>query len=110
MSGLEFDSSRQDARALAENRVFRAVSDMGRRHMLDLIRQNPGISMTTLCEFFPLSRFAVMKHLNLLDEAGLLQKKQQGRVKKLYVNAAPLERALAPWLVRFQPFQAKRQE
>src|SRR5690348_1657892 len=52
--------------------VFKALADHHRRHLLDSLAQNDGQTLTELCAHLPMSRFGVMKHLDILEEAGLI--------------------------------------
>lgn len=58
--------------------VFQALADPTRRQILDLLRLQPRTT-GQLAEQFPSTRFAVMKHLNVLEEAGLVLARRQGR-------------------------------
>ena len=99
MSGnkSKFDTGHLDAKTLRNDKVFRAISDISRRHMLMLIRGTPGITMTELCDHFSVSRFAIIKHLNILEETGLIRRVQEGSFKRLFLNVTPLEDAVLPW-------------
>lgn len=79
--------------------VWRALSDPTRRSLLDLL--GPGPRTTgDLCERFEatLSRFAVMKHLDVLERAGLVLVRYEGKHRWNHVNAVPLKAALDAWL------------
>jgi DNA-binding transcriptional ArsR family regulator/uncharacterized protein YndB with AHSA1/START domain len=71
--------------------VWKALADPTRRRILDLLAEEP---RTTggLCEAFPLSRFAVMKHLGVLEAAGLVLVRRRGRERWNHLNAVPLRR------------------
>lgn len=82
--------------------VWKALSDPTRRAILDLLRE--GRSTTgDLADAFPaLSRFAVMKHLSVLEDAGLVISRKEGRQKFNYLNAVPLRRVYERWVGRYQ--------
>jgi DNA-binding transcriptional ArsR family regulator len=81
--------------------VFGALSDPTRRGILDQLRDQPR-STGELCEKFPkLSRFAVMKHLDVLEEAGLVIVKREGRVRWNHINAVPIQMIYERWMNRF---------
>jgi DNA-binding transcriptional ArsR family regulator len=82
--------------------VFRAISDLTRRRLLDEIRVREGATLSELCAGFPqLSRFAVMKHLRILASAGLVVVRKDGRAKRHSLNPMPLRRIHEQWLSRF---------
>lgn len=88
--------------------VFRALSDPSRRQMLDLLKEKPGLNVNQLTEHFEFSRFAVMKHLKILEKAGLVIARQSGRFKLLYLNAIPLQMISDRWMSRFSAQLAPR--
>ena len=71
--------------------VFQALAHESRRRMLDIVKEEPGIGVGALASEFDVSRIAVMKHLAVLEEAGLIISEKDGRVRKLYFNAAPIQ-------------------
>jgi len=77
--------------------VWRALADPIRRRMLDLLREGP---MTTgaLCKPFAVSRFAVMKHLDVLESAGLIVFRRAGRERWNHLNAVPIRRVYERWV------------
>jgi DNA-binding transcriptional ArsR family regulator len=80
--------------------VWKALSDATRRAILDLLRDG---ARTTgeLCGQFPeLSRFAVMKHLDVLAEAGLLTVSREGRHRWNRINVVPIQRIYDRWISR----------
>lgn len=80
-----------------EGFVFRALADSTRRKILDLLKEKPGINVAELCAHFPTSRFAVMKHLNILEEANLIQREREGNSRKIFLNSEPLKKARNRW-------------
>lgn len=81
--------------------VFKALADHHRRHLLDSLAQNDGQTLTELCEHLPMSRFGVMKHLGILEEAGLITTRKVGREKLHYLNPAPMQE-VANWVERYR--------
>jgi len=83
-------------------RVWRALADPTRRRILDMLRERPHMT-GELCDACPLSRFAVMKHLDVLEEAGLIAVRRRGRERWNYLNAIPLQQIYERWL---RPYEA----
>jgi predicted transcriptional regulator len=80
------------------DRAFRALGDETRRHIWRILGERPGASTTDLTTAFPrLSRWAVMKHLNVLREAELVQTLPQGRQRHHYRVERSLE-VVRAWL------------
>jgi DNA-binding transcriptional ArsR family regulator/uncharacterized protein YndB with AHSA1/START domain len=84
--------------------IFKALNDPARRRLLDSLRQEDGQSLTQLEEQLEMTRFGVMKHLKILEEANLVVSKKVGRFKYHYLNAQPLQEVLDRWI---EPFLAK---
>jgi DNA-binding transcriptional ArsR family regulator/uncharacterized protein YndB with AHSA1/START domain len=80
--------------------VWRALADPTRREILDLLRAGPRTT-GAVCEAFPVTRFAVIRHLGVLAEAGLITVQRRGRERWNYVNAVPLRQELERWLTPF---------
>ena len=88
------------------DRIFKALADPTRRRILDLLAARPRTT-GELCEAFSkLSRFAVMKHLNVLQRAELLLVTREGRQRWNSINAVPLVEALRRWVDRYQALWA----
>ena len=68
--------------------VFKAVADHHRRQLLDSLAQHDGQTLTELCALMPMSRIGVMKHLDILEQAGLITTRRVGR-KKLHSLEQP---------------------
>jgi uncharacterized protein YndB with AHSA1/START domain len=81
--------------------VFKALADESRRRILDIVKANDGISVNGICGYFEFSRFAVMKHLRVLEEANLLKIEKDGRFRKIYVNAIPIQMIYDRWLSQY---------
>jgi DNA-binding transcriptional ArsR family regulator len=88
--------------------VFRALADPTRRGILDLLREAPR-STGEVCLAFPrLSRFGVMKHLRVLEQAGLVLVRREGRVRRNVLNVVPLQEVHERWLRPFEALWASR--
>ncbi len=82
--------------------VWKALSDPTRRMILDLLRNGPRTT-TELVDSFPrLSRFGVMKHLDVLREAGLVHTRENGRQRVNSLNAMPIRQIYERWVGPFQ--------
>ena len=81
--------------------VWRALSSPVRRRMLDSLRRGPRTT-GELAEAFPLlSRFAVMQHLGVLEDTGLVVVRREGRHRYNYLNAVPLQQLYERWVSRY---------
>ena len=78
--------------------LFKALADPTRRMMLDSLRATPGQSLQDLAEQCEMTRFGVMKHLAVLEEANLIVAHKKGRFKFHYLNALPLQEAIDRWV------------
>ena len=82
--------------------VWKALSDPTRRAMLDILRAGPRTT-TELVEAFPrLTRFGVMKHVDVLRKAGLVQTREAGRQRVNSLNAVPIRQIYERWVGPFQ--------
>ena len=77
--------------------VFHALASSTRREMLDIVRDRPGCSVKEVCRYFDVSRIAVMKHLTVLEKAGLLISEKRGRTRSLYFNTVPIQMIHERW-------------
>ncbi len=85
------------------DRVFAALSDPTRRAMIERLESEEAVSVSELARPFPISLPAVMKHLDVLEGAGLIARRKTGRTVACRLTAAPMEDAMA-WLARYQRF------
>ncbi len=83
------------------DKVFKALSDPGRRLLLDRLRANNGQTLGELCEHLDMTRQAVSKHLDLLEEANLVVVVWRGREKLHYLNPVPIHEIADRWISRF---------
>src|SRR3954470_4426459 len=87
-------------------RVWKALSSPHRRALLDALRDG-AMTTTALGEVLPdLSRFAVMQHLGVLERAGIVLVRREGRERWNQLNAVPIQRELERWLNTFQQASA----
>ena len=85
------------------DRTFSALVDPTRRAILARLEREPGLSVTEIARPLPLKLPAVMKHLDVLDDAGLIARTKSGRTVSVELVAGPMEEALA-WLKRYERF------
>lgn len=88
--------------------VFQALASVTRRQILDLVAATPGCSVQHVAEHFEMSRIGVLKHINTLEEAGLLLSERCGRERPLHVNLAPLQLIQERWSDQYGRFWASR--
>src|SRR5688572_1974589 len=87
--------------------VFRALADPTRRALLDALFVEDGQTLTALEERFEMSRFGVMKHLKVLEEAGLVVARREGREKRHHLNPVPIRLVHDRWVTKFaEPWAA----
>ena len=92
---------------LEDNLIFKALADPTRRTLLDLLQAHDGRTLNDLCAPLDMSRFGVMKHLNLLEEAGLITTRKVGREKLHYLNAVPIRQIYERWVSKYaEPWAA----
>jgi DNA-binding transcriptional ArsR family regulator len=81
--------------------VFKALADPTRRQLLDELHRADGQSLSALEERLPMSRFGVMKHLKVLEEAGLVTTRRQGREKLHFLNPVPIRLIHDRWVSKY---------
>ena len=82
--------------------VWKALSDPTRRAILDLLRQGPRTT-TEIVDASPhLTRFGVMKHIDVLREAGLIETREEGRQRVNSLNVLPIRQIYERWVGRFE--------
>src|SRR5580698_6548541 len=81
--------------------VFRALADPTRRSLLDELCREDGQTLSALEARLPMTRFGVMKHLKLLEEAGLVVTRRRGREKLHFLNAIPIRLIHDRWVSKF---------
>jgi DNA-binding transcriptional ArsR family regulator len=85
------------------DRLFGALSDPTRRAILERLAAAEALSVSELAQPLPMSLPAVMKHLDVLEGAGLIARRKTGRSVACRLTAAPMEDAMG-WLARYQRF------
>jgi DNA-binding transcriptional ArsR family regulator len=83
------------------DKVFKALADPVRRGILDRLLETEGATLAQLCEGREMTRFGVMKHLGVLEQANLVVCRRVGRRKLHYLNAAPIGMIQDRWLGRY---------
>lgn len=81
--------------------VFKALADPTRRFLLDLLFERDGRTLTELETQVEMTRFGVMKHLKLLEEAGLVVARKEGREKLHFLNAVPIRQIHDRWIDKY---------
>ena len=81
--------------------VFRALADPTRRSLLDELFREDGQTLSALEARLPMTRFGVMKHLRVLEEAGLVVSKRQGREKLHFLNPVPIRLVHDRWVGKY---------
>lgn len=89
------------------DRTFSALADPTRRALLARLDKEDGLSVSELAKPFPVSLPAIMKHLDVLSDAGLVTRTKTGRTVSCRLNAEPMEEAMG-WLAHYQRFWAQR--
>jgi uncharacterized protein YndB with AHSA1/START domain len=90
-----------------DDAVFKALSDPTRRSLLDELFEQDGQTLSALEARLPMTRFGVMKHLKVLEEAGLVVVKKRGREKLHFLNAVPIRLVHDRWVSKYaEPWAA----
>ena len=84
-----------------DDRVFKALADPTRRFLLDRLFVRDGRTLTELESELEMTRFGVMKHLRVLEQAGLVVARKVGREKRHYLNAVPIRLIHDRWIDKF---------
>jgi DNA-binding transcriptional ArsR family regulator len=91
---VKYQASRMD-------RTFSALADPTRRAVLLRLKQKPGLSVSELARPFSLKLPGMMKHLDVLSDAGLITRVKTGRVVSVHLSPRPMREAMA-WLQRYE--------
>jgi len=89
------------------DRTFAALADPTRRALLARLEREDGVSVSELAKPFAVSLPAIMKHLDVLSDAGLVTRHKTGRVVACSLTAQPMEQAMH-WLERYQRFWSEQ--
>ena len=84
-----------------DDRVFKALADPTRRFLLDLLFDRDGRTLTELETKVEMTRFGVMKHLRVLEDAGLVVTRKAGREKLHHLNAVPIRLVHDRWIDKY---------
>lgn len=90
----------------SDDQIWKALADPTRREILDLLRDGPRQTTDVVEQFPHLSRFGVMKHLDVLREVGLVNTRSQGRLRINSLNAAPIRQILERWISKYEAYWA----
>jgi DNA-binding transcriptional ArsR family regulator len=87
--------------------VFKALADPTRRSLLDELFREDGQTLSALEGRLPMTRFGVMKHLRVLEDAGLITTRRRGREKLHFLNAVPIRLIHDRWVSKYaEPWAA----
>jgi DNA-binding transcriptional ArsR family regulator len=84
-----------------DNLVFKALADRTRRFLLDLLFERDGRTLTELESQVDMTRIGVMKHLHLLEQAGLVVTRRSGRMKLHFLNPVPIRLIHDRWIDKY---------
>ena len=84
-----------------DDAVFKALADSSRRLLLDLLYERDGRTLTELDAELEMTRFGVMKHLRVLEEAGLVVAQKRGREKLHFLNPVPIRQIHDRWIDKY---------
>jgi DNA-binding transcriptional ArsR family regulator len=84
-----------------DDAVFKALADPTRRHLLDRLYERDGRTLTELESELEMTRFGVMKHLRVLEDAGLVVTRRVGREKQHFLNAVPIRVIHDRWIDKY---------
>jgi DNA-binding transcriptional ArsR family regulator len=84
-----------------DDRVFKALADPTRRHLLDRLFVRDGRTLGELEKGLDMTRFGVMKHLRVLEDAGLVVTQRSGREKLHFLNAVPIRLLHDRWIDKY---------
>lgn len=88
--------------------IFAALAHPSRRRILDILKEDPGSSVNDVAKHFDISRIGVMKHLGVLEDAGLLVSEKEGRTRRLYFNAVPIQMIYDRWTSEYSSLWASK--
>src|SRR5690348_61909 len=91
---------------MEDEAVFRALADPSRRRLLDLLFERDGRTLAELESELPMTRFGAMKHLRVLQEAGLITTRKVGRERLHYLNPVPIQLISDRWISKYSAARA----
>jgi DNA-binding transcriptional ArsR family regulator len=86
---------------MEDDAVFKALADPSRRLLLDRLFERDGRTLTELDAELEMTRFGVMKHLRVLEDAGLVIARKQGREKLHFLNPVPIREIHDRWIDKY---------
>ncbi len=88
--------------------VFDALGSPVRRRILDIVKNDPGCTVGEVAACFDTTRIAVMRHIRMLEEVDLLISRKEGRRRRLYHNAVPIQMIYDRWTTEYSSLWAGR--
>ena len=88
--------------------IFHALAHATRRTIMDIVRSKPGIAIGELAKHFDVSRIAIMNHLRVMEQAGIIISEKDGRTRRLYINVAPIQMIYERWTDDYSGYWASR--
>ena len=85
-----------------DDAVFRSLADRSRRRLLDRLFERDGRTLKELESELEMTRFGVMKHLRVLEEAGLVVTRREGREKLHFLNPVPIRQIHDRWIDKYR--------
>jgi DNA-binding transcriptional ArsR family regulator len=85
-----------------DDAVFKALADPTRRHLLDRLFEGDGRTLTDLESELEMTRFGVMKHLRVLEDAGLVVRRKSGRESLHFLNPVPIRLIHDRWIDKYR--------
>jgi DNA-binding transcriptional ArsR family regulator len=85
-----------------DDAVFKALADPTRRHLLDRLFDGDGRTLTDLESELEMTRFGVMKHLRVLEDAGLVVRRKSGRESLHFLNPVPIRLIHDRWIDKYR--------
>jgi DNA-binding transcriptional ArsR family regulator len=92
-----YNMSRRDK----QGKIFKALADDRRREILDMLREGPQTTGELCAWFKKIDRCTVMQHVAVLEDAGLVIAKREGRVRWNYLNVVPVQEIYDRWISRY---------
>ncbi|HEV7700077.1 MAG TPA: helix-turn-helix domain-containing protein [Pyrinomonadaceae bacterium] len=89
------------SRAVSHDRIFKALADRRRRRILDLLKDGPRTTSDLCAQFKQLDRCTVMQHLGVLEKAGLIFGRKEGRFRWNYLDVVPIREIYGRWINQY---------
>ncbi len=80
------------------DKIFKALSDQNRRKIIEVLKNNPGINVNELCTYFVISRFTVMKHVNVLEDASIILSEKDVTSRLMYLDTKAIQLINTKWI------------